>query len=684
MRPDQSSPNKYDTATIRKLLLAAFSDEDFTIFCYDHFRSVHQKFAGGMTFSSKVQLLLEYCEKNNSLDKLLSLVEEYNPDQYKKFAPRLQKAETQRQKRQDTEKPYSQGAGKDELSPQDAMTTPVQPTPPPTTPTPLSSEDGEQFDVFISYSRRDRKTVDKLLKRLRADGFQLWVDEEQIGGGDSLRKVIVNGILQSRHIIVCLSPAYLESKWTNFESAVTQALDPANQQRRLIPVKIAPVTIPAEYGWLYCPDFTNPDDWEQEYLKTIKNLRPLRAPKEELPAQDDASLVEATPTKELLDQTVKSAIPELWLQNRFYYDPFAFLEAEKMPLEILEETFVDHPDFDGHIINPNRSAVMIWPPGSGKTAGRLRLEESLKRRRQYPMDRPPYAPLVVIYNNFERMVEYLPDTKLSDHKTPLLAAVAEALFLFITDSPDQFLALDYKVRKWWWAFLENHLDGEQLDFRLQDSTSLTTDWQKATQQSSLFRPGSTLESILKGLKEPLDHLGIDALFFLVDGVDGYMETQTLPNLEVLVAPLLNALPLLSLKGVRWKFFLPNLLEKIVRTSAGYQTRRLDIVSITWDENRLTKFLQLRMESASTFPGEREPRVHALSELCDEELFNTVNLDQELVRMALQHKRLGPPRALLNLGKKLLQKLSNKTVLSLGDWNDFEEQVQQDLRPEAPT
>jgi hypothetical protein len=82
---NQTAPASYNSATLRKLLIAAFSDEDFTTFCYDHFRKVYEKFGRGLTFTEKVQLLLEHCEQNLAFDKLLSLVEAENPTQYQRF-----------------------------------------------------------------------------------------------------------------------------------------------------------------------------------------------------------------------------------------------------------------------------------------------------------------------------------------------------------------------------------------------------------------------------------------------------------------------------------------------------------------------------------------------------------------------------------------------------------------------
>ncbi len=50
--------------------------------------------------------------------------------------------------------------------------------------------------VFVSYDRRDRKRiVDALVRWLRAQGVQVWVDHGEIQPGDSLvHRVFVDGI----------------------------------------------------------------------------------------------------------------------------------------------------------------------------------------------------------------------------------------------------------------------------------------------------------------------------------------------------------------------------------------------------------------------------------------------------------------------------------------------------------
>jgi hypothetical protein len=82
-------PPAFNTAVVRELLMAAFSDEDLTTFCYDNFRPVYEEFATGMSRTQKVQRLVETCDRHGEMAKLLARVERANPYQYDRFRNRL-------------------------------------------------------------------------------------------------------------------------------------------------------------------------------------------------------------------------------------------------------------------------------------------------------------------------------------------------------------------------------------------------------------------------------------------------------------------------------------------------------------------------------------------------------------------------------------------------------------------
>ena len=69
----------WNTFVIRDLLTAAFSDEELTTLCFDHFRPVYEDFAGGMSKGQKIQRLLDHCERQGQIDPLLVLVQKRNP-----------------------------------------------------------------------------------------------------------------------------------------------------------------------------------------------------------------------------------------------------------------------------------------------------------------------------------------------------------------------------------------------------------------------------------------------------------------------------------------------------------------------------------------------------------------------------------------------------------------------------
>lgn len=81
--------SQYDSRAIRKLLTKAFAEEDLSYFCYDYFREVHDRFSASMSAKAKIQLLIEYCDRNNSFDWLLTLIKEANPAKYAEFGPLL-------------------------------------------------------------------------------------------------------------------------------------------------------------------------------------------------------------------------------------------------------------------------------------------------------------------------------------------------------------------------------------------------------------------------------------------------------------------------------------------------------------------------------------------------------------------------------------------------------------------
>lgn len=72
------------------------------------------------------------------------------------------------------------------------------------------------YDVFISYSRTDQVYAQSLVGELRRRGFQVWIDES-IEHGHTWFAEIEKAILDSRSIIVIMTPAAEKSEWVHKE-----------------------------------------------------------------------------------------------------------------------------------------------------------------------------------------------------------------------------------------------------------------------------------------------------------------------------------------------------------------------------------------------------------------------------------------------------------------------------------
>ena len=63
----------------------------------------------------------------------------------------------------------------------------------------------EQFDVFLSYSSRDKLIAEALAERLRRDGFRCWKAPESIPAATPYPEAIVADIPRCRVMLVLLS-----------------------------------------------------------------------------------------------------------------------------------------------------------------------------------------------------------------------------------------------------------------------------------------------------------------------------------------------------------------------------------------------------------------------------------------------------------------------------------------------
>ena len=137
--------------------------------------------------------------------------------------------------------------------------------------------------VYISYSRKDRVFVEKLVSDLNTKGISTWVDVHQIKPGEMWQERIKEGIENASMFILVLSENYLSSNWLSIELAFATS-------KKIIPIKISDLdvnSVPSVIGNIQWIDFVEDysigfDKLIELFPDEVKNPTPLQKQKEEV------------------------------------------------------------------------------------------------------------------------------------------------------------------------------------------------------------------------------------------------------------------------------------------------------------------------------------------------------------------------------------------------------------------
>ena len=136
------------------------------------------------------------------------------------------------------------------------------------------------YDVFISYSSQDKAWVrGKLLPRLEASGLRVCIDTRDFRPGAPSVAEMERAVLTNRKTVLVLTPDYVVSAWTEFETLMLQTLDPAARQRRIVPLLKVRVELPLRIGYLSYMDFSDPQDETLAWTRLLNALDASDAPK---------------------------------------------------------------------------------------------------------------------------------------------------------------------------------------------------------------------------------------------------------------------------------------------------------------------------------------------------------------------------------------------------------------------
>ncbi len=138
-----------------------------------------------------------------------------------------------------------------------------------------------EYDLFISYARRDNTEgrVTELVNRIREDfaafasrPLNPFFDVDEIGGMEDWRHRILRGLRESRLMLACLSPAYLDSDYCEWEFTEYVKYETG---RPYMGEGVAPIYFVEVPGWDEPGFETRCKEWVAELLRRQQfDLRP--------------------------------------------------------------------------------------------------------------------------------------------------------------------------------------------------------------------------------------------------------------------------------------------------------------------------------------------------------------------------------------------------------------------------
>src|SRR5574344_1809300 len=205
------------------------------------------------------------------------------------------------------------------------------------------------YDVFISYSRKDFEEVNALKSMLekRILGLSCWFDMDGIESGEQFSDKIISAIDRSVILLFAISKAAMASEWTKKE--VTYA---RNTNKKIIPVLLNGAKLESwflfEYGQVDCIDIND----SRQVEKMIGNLSKWFG-KEKVDAEkEDYINIHVNSASDLslaMAEYNRNAVSSLKITGRINARDIKYLKEHCTSLANLDLSEVVIDEYDGRI-----------------------------------------------------------------------------------------------------------------------------------------------------------------------------------------------------------------------------------------------------------------------------------------------------------------------------------------------
>jgi TIR domain len=163
--------------------------------------------------------------------------------------------------------------------------------------------DPKSPSIFLSHAHEDKPFVRYLARQLTSHGVRVWIDEAEMGVGDSLLEKITASIAEMDYLGVVISQHSGQSDWVTREVEIAMRESTAGEQVKVLPLLLRGGTLPPNLAGTIHADFTSETMYEDSLRRVLLRLGVGKAD----PDSDSDRLLELASSSGLL----RSALAEL-------------------------------------------------------------------------------------------------------------------------------------------------------------------------------------------------------------------------------------------------------------------------------------------------------------------------------------------------------------------------------------
>jgi hypothetical protein len=206
-----------------------------------------------------------------------------------------------------------------------------------------------EFDVFVSYSQRDRDWVNGfLIPSLENAGLSVFQPEHQFPPGEPIWRALQRAMTATRNFLVVVSPAYLASSAAELEMNTAVRLASESPDRRVIPILLRKTDLPLLISGLTYVDFTQHEQSEDATQRLLRGLgRTARSGPEVHPMPITSTKYDTSAIRAMLDALDSDDLTALAYDYfREVYDKFNPNTSKKVKLQRIIEFAEQRDLFD--------------------------------------------------------------------------------------------------------------------------------------------------------------------------------------------------------------------------------------------------------------------------------------------------------------------------------------------------